>query len=340
ESDTRCPTAACTAPWCIGRSASSRCRAGLWRPRAPLPRRCRWSWRTGRRLGRSPSRPIGTRSRRELASRRSCPSRLGSRRWAAGNRSAGCRCYGLRRGSRSVVRPGVELRWGRSPSQRSRRGRGLRLRWRPAGSCGAYELLYDNSTWLRDTAIALVPGPGGFSIHRDVVGQPGDSCPVGVHDVDVVRAIPVALEGQLLTGGRPGGFRVVGVVVKPRDPGPVVVHQVNVDRPVAVALPRYLMAAPGGREVADGALGARELGDFAPVRVHDVDLVVAVAVAGERDLLAVARPRRIKMPDGGRSVGEGGDSAPVRVHDVDLVVAVAVAHERDRAFGVVAGRRT
>src|SRR5439155_9424523 len=101
--------------------------------------------------------------------------------------------------------------------------------------------------------------------------------------------------------------------------GPVVVHQVNVDRPVAVALPRYVMAAPGGREVADGALGARELGDFAPVRVHDVDLVVAVAVAGERDLLAVARPGGIKMPDGGRRVRKRGDSAPVGVHDVDLV---------------------
>src|SRR5207302_5304463 len=104
-------------------------------------------------------------------------------------------------------------------------------------------------------------------------------------------------------------------------------------------LPRYVMAAPGGREVADGALSARELGDFAPVRVHDVDLVVAVAVAGERDLLAVARPRRIKMPDGGRSVGEGGDSAPVRVHDVDLVCRLLLEKKNDRAFRVVAGSR-
>src|SRR5439155_12896502 len=113
----------------------------------------------------------------------------------------------------------------------------------------------------------------------------------------------------------------------------------NVDRPVAVALPRYVMAAPGGREVADGALSARELGDFAPVRVHDVDLVVAVAVAGERDLLAIARPGGIKVPDGGDRVRKRGDSAPVGVHDVDLVVAVAVAHERDRALGLSAGRR-
>src|SRR5205814_1897347 len=77
----------------------------------------------------------------------------------------------------------------------------------------------------------------------------------------------------------------------------------------------------------------RKLGQAAPVRVHDVDLFVAVAIAVERDPRAVGRPAGGVIPDA--VLGELLDAVPVRPHDEDIEVRpIAVAAERDpRAVG-------
>src|SRR2546429_6537580 len=59
---------------------------------------------------------------------------------------------------------------------------------------------------------------------------------------------------------------------------------------------------PDGIEFVDGVF--RELSDSAPVRVHDVDIEVAVAAAVEGDPTLEARSRRETEP---RFVGPGGE---------------------------------
>src|SRR6188472_1372800 len=65
----------------------------------------------------------------------------------------------------------------------------------------------------------------------------------------------------------------------------------------------------------------------APVGVHDVDRVAAVAVTDEGDLLPVGGPARIAVV---RQVERQIPlTAPVGVHEVDLRVAIAFAGEGD-----------
>src|SRR2546421_12788 len=64
------------------------------------------------------------------------------------------------------------------------------------------------------------------------------------------------------------------------------------------------------------------------VRVQDVELFVAVAIAVERDPRAVGRPAGGVIPDA--VLGELLDAVPVRPHDEDIEVRpIAVAAERD-----------
>src|SRR5207249_4442469 len=109
----------------------------------------------------------------------------------------------------------------------------------------------------------------------------------------------------------------------------------------AVAVAREHEAPAVGRPARAIALvPARVVGepcDSTPIRVHDIDLFVAVAGADERDLLSVGRP-------GGRRsravMGQLGHAAPVYVHYVDIEVAVAVAMEGDPASEAFSGGQT
>src|SRR2546428_5404310 len=71
----------------------------------------------------------------------------------------------------------------------------------------------------------------------------------------------------------------------------------------------------------------RESRDSSPVRVHDIELFVAVAVALEQDLRAVGGPGGRKITEG--VVGKAGDVAPVRVHEEYLLVPVPGIAESD-----------
>jgi hypothetical protein len=70
-----------------------------------------------------------------------------------------------------------------------------------------------------------------------------------------------------------------------------------------------------------------ELGQAAPVRVHHVDMGMAVTVAGEGDPDPVRRPVRVTV------LGAVRDqllrTAAIGVGEVDLVAAVPVGGERD-----------
>src|SRR5437879_2088410 len=95
--------------------------------------------------------------------------------------------------------------------------------------------------------------------------------------------------------------------------------------PRAVGRPARAVALIPARAVGESR-------DSTPVRIHDVNLFVAVAVALEQDLRAVGGPGGRKIPEG--VVGKAGDAAPVQVHDDYLVVPVARAGESDpRAVG-------
>jgi len=60
----------------------------------------------------------------------------------------------------------------------------------------------------------------------------------------------------------------------------------------------------------------RQLLDVAAVRIHDVDVEVAVTVTGKRDPGAVGRPGGINIAP--RIVCPLPDVAAVRVHDVEV----------------------
>src|SRR5712692_10142284 len=65
--------------------------------------------------------------------------------------------------------------------------------------------------------------------------------------------------------------------------------------------------------------GRRETGLPGSIRIHDVDLVVAVARADERQPATVGRPGRIGVR---RSRGEPGLSRTVWIHHVDFGIPV------------------
>ena len=86
----------------------------------------------------------------------------------------------------------------------------------------------------------------------------------------------------------------------------------------------FLRGRPGKRFV-DPRRVPGQVPLAAAVGVHDVDVVVAVALASEGDLLPVWRPERLPP-----ALGQPSLSAAVGVDDVDLVVAAgAVAAEGD-----------
>src|SRR5947199_6327499 len=110
------------------------------------------------------------------------------------------------------------------------------------------------------------------------MGQLGHRAPVYVHHVDV----SVTAECDLSAIGRPGAPEAV--VGKHSLTAPV---RVNDDDCGAVATnpsERELLAVgrPDGIELGNRVV--REVGNAAPVGVHDVDIEVAVAVAVEGDL--------------------------------------------------------
>ena len=72
---------------------------------------------------------------------------------------------------------------------------------------------------------------------------------------------------------------------------------------------------------------ARQVALVRAVGVHDVDLVIAVAVGREGDALAVRRPGRPVVD--AVVVGQAADVAAVGVHDVNLQVADAAAAKGD-----------
>ena len=78
-----------------------------------------------------------------------------------------------------------------------------------------------------------------------------------------------------------------------------------------------------------GSRCCRETSLAASVGAHDVDVVVAAAVALERDPSPVTRPGRILVGCGVRR--QPCELAPVRIRAVDLEVAVAGARPRDLA---------
>src|SRR5256886_17352228 len=74
----------------------------------------------------------------------------------------------------------------------------------------------------------------------------------------------------------------------------------------------------------------RESRDSSPVRVHDVELFVAVAVALEQDLGADPRPSGAKIASQ-VVVGKVCNVAPIRVNGEHYIVAVPGADERGPA---------
>jgi hypothetical protein len=94
----------------------------------------------------------------------------------------------------------------------------------------------------------------------------------------------------------------------------------NEDQPLAIG-------RPGGVDVELIVEGDPPL--IGPVGVHDVELEISVALAGEGDAPAVRGIARDEVL--GRVVGQIRLRRAVRPHVVDLVVAVAVAHEGDAA---------
>ena len=173
-------------------------------------------------------------------------------------------------------------------------------------------------------AIALVPAR--------VVGEPCDSTPIRVHDIDLFVAVAGADERDLLSVGRPGGRRSRAVMGQLGHPAPVYVHHVD----VSVTVERDLSAIgrPGPREA---VVGKHSL--TAPVRVDHYDRGRATAGnPAERDLLAIRRPDGIEFVYG--VVRDLGDAAAVGVHYVDIEVAVAVAMEGDPASEAFSGGQT
>src|SRR5206468_10164536 len=109
------------------------------------------------------------------------------------------------------------------------------------------------------------------------------------------------------------------------DPGPIRVHDEEMEV-AAVAVAREQEPAAVGRPacavafVPTGAVGQAD--NTAAIRIHDIDLFVAVAETDERDLSAAGRP-------GGwcaSPLGELGHPRSVRIHDEDFSVRAA---ERD-----------
>src|SRR5207302_1107635 len=175
------------------------------------------------------------------------------------------------------------------------------------------------------------------------VGQLDHPAPVRIHDENIfVAAVAGAVERDLLAVRRPDGV-VVDETTRGElgGPGPVRVHDENMEL-AAVAVAREHEAPAVGRPARAIALvPARVVGepcDSTPIRVHDIDLFVAVAGADERDLLAIRRRDGIEFVYG--VVRDLGDAAAVGVHYVDIEVAVAVAMEGDPASEAFSGGQT
>src|SRR5206468_4333523 len=164
--------------------------------------------------------------------------------------------------------------------------------------------------------LRAVGGPGGRKITEGVVSQAGDAAPVRVHEEYLV--VPVAVIGE-------SDPRAVG---RPCAREPALGGELGFSRPNHVD-DEYLGAAaveirvrdplairrPDRIDAATGVVG--DPGDARPVRVHHVDLEVAVAGAVEGDLTVDGfsggqiEPRSVH-PRGERSLGvvTGGEKSP------------------------------
>jgi hypothetical protein len=168
-------------------------------------------------------------------------------------------------------------------------------------------------------------------VENQVVGDPRHIAAVGIHRVDLGALIAIRGKGDS-TGHRARRDTVgCGVVRDVRLAGAVCVHDVDLGAGRAPAGAAATVeddspvARPGRNGIRRGV--GREPGLGRSVRVHLVDLVIAVSVAREGDLGAVSRPAGGDVA--ARAVRNVGLCAPFRVHRVDLLVAVSGAHERD-----------
>src|SRR5688572_20130100 len=136
--------------------------------------------------------------------------------------------------------------------------------------------------------------------------QARGAAPVGVHDVDLLVPLPVAvgIERDAPSVWRPGGMarkhRGARAVTHSQPPftGAVGTNRVEVKRAVAARVEddRLPVGRPGGMRIVAVA-GACEAALAGAVGVDDVERGVAVARALEDELTPVRRPRRIDVEE-------------------------------------------
>ena len=119
-----------------------------------------------------------------------------------------------------------------------------------------------------------------------MVGDIGLSCAIQQHKVDFLIAIPVAGEGNMLVIGR-------------KEPGVI--------QPGRLIVCRQVVA---------------QIADFGPVSAHDVNLLIAIPVAGEANPLPVRRPGWVQIIR--RVHGQVDLTGTIGIHNVNLVVAVSI----------------
>ena len=228
-----------------------------------------------------------------------------------------------------------------APVRRPRRLNRLDLRprdplRRPAGEGHRVDVVVAAVDAALERQRLPVRRPRGERADVAEIGEPAVAGAVGVHHEDLLDRVagpPVVVGDQLPVRGVRGIGRRAEALADPgrraaRRPHAVQRPLAREDDPAAVGRPRGVVVA---------VLGVRHPPGARAVGVHHEDVRPAVAVGGEGDLRAVARPRRLVLPEepfGRRRVrlvvGQPVRVLPVRIGAVDRVVAVLDADEDER----------
>src|SRR6266496_5180702 len=225
-----------------------------------------------------------------------------------GDRYRGARADGLHvhaiRGVAAVLRLGVDHQGeqvaGRRDGERNQR----QVRAREGGDLARRQIRFH---YLLDGAAALLPLDEirqGAVLQEPRLALPPLRAPrelplvgpVAVHQPDVVILVAQRDVGDGAPVGRHRGRQAHGVLRELLYPRPIRIHREDLELPPGALGLEQDRLAVGREDRMPVELGiAGETRDVAAVRVHGVDLGVAVAVRDERDARAVWRERRVDL---------------------------------------------
>src|SRR5207244_3349923 len=137
----------------------------------------------------------------------------------------------------------------------------------------------------------VVGRPGGVVVPGGVFCQVALVGAVGLHDVNLVIAVAVGSEGDLLAVGGPNRPIVQGGVMRqPADLAAVGVHDVNLQIATPPTAKGDLLTVGRPTGIVVGGDFAGQPADVLTVGVGDINFLVAIARAHKGDLLAIGRP--------------------------------------------------